>query len=69
MLTPEQKAKYVNNPNHCPYCGHKGISYSDSPDNIDGEHIVQEVECNSPECDKVWHEVYRVIDIEEENED
>lgn len=58
-ITLEQKAEYLKNPGHCPFCGSsdiegQGYDYDDNP--------AQRIDCQS--CDKSWYDIFTLTDIE-----
>jgi transcription elongation factor Elf1 len=62
MLTEEQINKYLKDPNQCPYCNSKEISYTGEDD-----ANFKDVHCKN--CKKNWLEVFQLIKIEEVDED
>lgn len=63
MLTPEQKEKYIKNPNHCPVCNSENISGGSF--NADCDYVWQNIECQ--DCDFTWDDVYTLTDIDEQS--
>jgi hypothetical protein len=61
MLTPESIKKYVNHPYNCPYCGDLMIEAIDR----DYELEVISQKCRCLACEKVWVEIFKLVDIEE----
>lgn len=60
-LTATQRAmRYLNDPGHCPWCGHEGISGGQV--NIDHDSCSQKVSCNS--CDREWWDLYTLTGVE-----
>lgn len=64
-LTKEQKEKYVFSGSRCPYCHTDNIQTTEQVQ-TDGGCAWQNVICNK--CGKEWRDVYKLVDIEEEDE-
>ena len=63
-FTKEQKQKYLENPEVCPFCGKEYLT---------GRHFNgsynqawREIECDS--CGKEWMELFTMTDIEEQED-
>jgi transcription elongation factor Elf1 len=63
-LTAKQRAMYLSNPYHCPYCGTEQIEGGNI--DIDNCQAWQEIHCL--ECSKEWIDVYSLTDVEEKEE-
>ena len=60
-LTPEQKEKYLKNPNRCPKCdSENGISGGSW--NSDGWIAWQTITCD--DCNFEWYDIYTLTDTE-----
>jgi len=62
-LSAEQKAKYLEAPYTCPYCGSSQIG----ADHFDGEGSSQRCDCD--DCNKSWRDIYKLVDIAEGKEE
>lgn len=61
MLTDEQKAAYLENPNICPYCESNDLEAS-APD-YTGSTIEQNILCLG--CNQRWIDIYKIKSIVE----
>jgi formate dehydrogenase maturation protein FdhE len=61
MINPNTQAKYLENPQQCPYCGSEDMTAA-AMDN-DTKTCWREVHCLS--CNKEWREVFQLSAIEE----
>ena len=59
QLTSEQKSRYIDSPNHCPYCDSDRIQSGDreSDENI----MTWEIRCHA--CKQEWTDVYTLTNI------
>lgn len=64
-LTPEQKQKYLANPDRCPVCGHEDFDAS-SFEMCQGV-VEQKLTCKS--CDRIWWDHYTLTDVELDERD
>ena len=67
-MTPEAKAKYLANPDHCPFCGEKDrATYATAEimndETWNGVVCAVKVECEN--CSKCFQEIYTLTDVEE----
>ena len=62
-LTEEQRRKYLENPNRCPYCGKDDIEGGSIE--IDAGGASQEVSCLV--CDEEWTDQYTLSDVTTED--
>jgi transcription elongation factor Elf1 len=60
-MSSEQKKKYLENPNNCPFCGDNNIV----ADHFDMESRKAWREVNCLGCNKMWREVFTMTDVEE----
>lgn len=62
-LTARERIDYLRSPVSCPYCGGKNLEggFVD----IHTGSAAQPVHC--ADCDRHWHDVYKLTDIEERN--
>jgi transposase-like protein len=58
MMESVEKAEYLRNPEHCPYCKSTDVA----PTGVDGESLTQLVVC--PDCQRQWTEIYTLTDVE-----
>lgn len=59
-MTPEQRAKYVDNPNHCPAC--QKVSTMEAQDSTHDDRFHWfDLKCGV--CDATWTEVYVLSDV------
>lgn len=61
MLTKEQKDRYLESPNHCPYCEKDNILAGKRE--YSSHSIFVDVECLS--CGEHWNETYNLGEINE----
>ena len=61
-LTKKQKADYLKNSNHCPYCGSRYIDADRLEVDVDSAWSI--VTCES--CGKFWKDVFTLTGIEED---
>ena len=63
-LTDKQKKKYLEDPCHCPFCGHNGVrsSYIE-PDDEDLKRAYESISCGK--CFEQWHDIYTLTDVSE----
>lgn len=59
-LTPEQKAKYLENPLTCPFCGSANLDAS-GIQLPSFKEVCQDVECES--CGAKWQDVFTLTNI------
>jgi transcription elongation factor Elf1 len=57
-MDPQQKADYLQDPYHCPYCNSDRIFALE----FKTDSFTQQVECAA--CGKQWTETYTLTDIE-----
>jgi predicted Zn-ribbon and HTH transcriptional regulator len=60
-MTPEQKAKYLNAPYHCPKCESEDITGGGFE--ADYNQSWQKVTCDK--CGYQWTDIYTMTDVEE----
>lgn len=66
-FTRKQKKEYYKTKNSvCLYCGNKNVTALMSLDLGDGRTAEQEIGCD--DCGRMWKDVYKLIDVLEENE-
>ncbi|MDD5510816.1 MAG: hypothetical protein PHI12_08400 [Dehalococcoidales bacterium] len=58
-LTDEQRAKYLQSPYECPFCGVREIDALE----WDGELAAQKITCRK--CCRSWWDYYKLVDVEE----
>jgi len=62
MLTKEQKEEYIKSGYaKCPFC--KSDQIEGGAIDVDGPEAWQKVTCI--DCEKVWNDVYKLVDVEE----
>lgn len=66
MLTKKQKRDYVKLPVMCPHCKSTNISAGQLATTSDEGEVTSCVNCLT--CGKEWVDVYRVVDIREDEE-
>jgi len=59
-ITEEIQKKYLESPNHCPFCGTNEID-ADRPEVV-GNIIVVNVECSK--CHMIWTDIYTLQGID-----
>lgn len=58
-MTPEQKSKYLENPNQCPICESDSFRQDDS--HYDGSYHWVYLRCN--DCESQWTEEYKITTV------
>lgn len=65
-LTKKQKQAYLNHgANACPYC--ESTEITAGAFEVEGTHAWQPVECLNPQCGATWNDIYKLVDVEEED--
>lgn len=61
-FTTEAEEKYVENPDHCPFCNADTLSVVPAHDqDFDGTHFENKMMCT--QCNKKWWETYELAAI------
>jgi transcription elongation factor Elf1 len=61
-LGERQKQKYLDDPDHCPFCKSRNVGGGEI-DLSDGRSLDRTFSCN--ECGKVWVEIFTLTGVEE----
>jgi formate dehydrogenase maturation protein FdhE len=62
-LEGAKQAEYIKASYHCPYCGSDDLDARGAE--FDDNYCTRSIQCCS--CKKEWTDIYRLVEIEEEN--
>jgi hypothetical protein len=66
MLSPKKKDRHIKQGSiKCPYCGSEDITGEEVE--IEENMATQEVFCS--DCERGWRDIYKLVDVEEIEED